>query len=805
MALVTADWSPMGDAFYRKTELYAMSWSSKFDISNHLVAAAPYGGPLALMQDISRHEKVSASVRPKVSIFTASGNEICSFLWKSGRVIHLAWSLAEDLLFVQDDGQVLTYDIFGSYKGTCTLGNEVKTTKAAEARTFSCLSHTGLAVMTSALRFMVTTNLSKHRAMNYPEPPALCAPPSCWAACYQDRRAILIVASAHDLFLLEPGNVTLVTPPGLSVPVNCYLDASVSFNGKLLALYTDSGHIWMGHTTLKEKIGEFETRNPMRPVQLEWCDNVDGSVPAVVAMWDEMLLVAGPKRDLQIQYPLDSPSYLVPEMDGVRVLNITAHDFLHRVPDSCVEVFRIGSMAPGALLLEASKEYEAGSQKADEYLREIREKSGLEHAVEQCITTAAYEYEPTTQKALLRAASFGKCFLQAYRPENFVEMCRTLRLLNALRDYTVGLPLSYTQLQQLTVTVLVDRLVQRRMFPLAIRVCELLHLPERQGRSRVLEHWACYKVMTMKAEDEERLPKLIHERLGDTTGISYEEVAARATDMGRTELAVRLLDYEARAEKQVPLLMRLKRWELALLKAIESGDTDLVYMVIVDLKGVLNQTDFYFTLRKYPVARNLQLKDLESQISALNDAATEFSKAKNDFAAKATEEQFRLLRQQKQHSQKLGLDLLHLSLHATILKLLRSGHVAIAERFVRDHRLPDRRWWWLKVEALAYLGDWQELEKFSKSKKSPIGYQPFVDACLKHGNRFEARKYIHKLPPEQKVKGCLATGELEMAIDTASERKSEDDLALILSRLPSSIEPRVNDKLEALRNQLGRR
>ena len=33
-----------------------------------------------------------------------------------------------------------------------------------------------------------------------------------------------------------------------------------------------------------------------------------------------------------------------------------------------------------------------------------------------------------------------------------------------------------------------------------------------------------------------------------------------------------------------------------------------VYMVIVDLKGVLNQTDFYFTLRKYPVARNLQLK-----------------------------------------------------------------------------------------------------------------------------------------------------------------------------------------------------
>lgn len=33
-----------------------------------------------------------------------------------------------------------------------------------------------------------------------------------------------------------------------------------------------------------------------------------------------------------------------------------------------------------------------------------------------------------------------------------------------------------------------------------------------------------------------------------------------------------------------------------------------------------------------------------------------------------------------------------------------------------------RRLWWLKLTALADLEDWEELEKFSKSKKSPIGY-----------------------------------------------------------------------------------
>lgn len=32
------------------------------------------------------------------------------------------------------------------------------------------------------------------------------------------------------------------------------------------------------------------------------------------------------------------------------------------------------------------------------------------------------------------------------------------------------------------------------------------------------------------------------------------------------------------------------------------------------------------------------------------------------------------------------------------------------------------RYWWLKLKSLAEKEQWEELEKFSKSKKSPIGY-----------------------------------------------------------------------------------
>ena len=33
------------------------------------------------------------------------------------------------------------------------------------------------------------------------------------------------------------------------------------------------------------------------------------------------------------------------------------------------------------------------------------------------------------------------------------------------------------------------------------------------------------------------------------------------------------------------------------------------------------------------------------------------------------------------------------------------------------------RFWWLKIDALAGAGEWIELERFAKSKKSPIGYE----------------------------------------------------------------------------------
>ncbi|NXI47252.1 VPS16 protein, partial [Galbula dea] len=444
---------------------------------------------------------------------------------------------------------------------------EVLQNHVLEAKVFHTEYGTGVAILTGANRFSLATNIEDLKLRRMPEVPGLQKPPSCWAVLSQDRVTIVLLAVGQDLYLLDNTSCSVVVSDSL---------------------------------LLQEKLCEFNSSIRSAPKQMVWCMRPRSRQRAVVVAWDRQLMVAGNSTE----FVLDEDSYLVPELDGVRILSRTSHEFLHEIPEASQEIFKIASMAPGALLLEAQKEYEKESQKADEYLREIKDQKLLPEAVSQCIEAAGYEHEPDTQKSLLRAASFGKCFIDKFPPESFVRMCQDLRVLNAIRDYQIGIPLTFTQYKRLTIEVLLDRLVLRRLYPLAIRICEYLRLSEIQGVSRILAHWACYKVQQKDKSDEE-VAQAINQKLGDTPGISYSEIAARAYDCGRTELAIKLLEYEPRSGEQVPLLLKMKRSKLALSKAIESGDTDLVYTVVLHLKNELNRGTFFMTLQNQPVALSL--------------------------------------------------------------------------------------------------------------------------------------------------------------------------------------------------------
>lgn len=70
----------------------------------------------------------------------------------------------------------------------------------------------------------------------------------------------------------------------------------------------------------------------------------------------------------------------------------------------------------------------------------------LNKAVSECIEAAGYEFNAVTQKELIRAAYFGKAFIKNYNPDEYIKMCRILRVLNAIRHSQIGIPLTLHQL-----------------------------------------------------------------------------------------------------------------------------------------------------------------------------------------------------------------------------------------------------------------------------------------------------------------------------------------------------------------------
>lgn len=828
MAFVTANWNPMQDVFFRKNELFSTTWNVNEDFGSHLIAAAPYGGPFAFFKDGGK------SGRPILEIYSSSGHRQASIVWKNGSVVRMDWTADEELLFPQVDGKVMVLDMFGGFKRCFSFEQFAK--NVMDARVFRFSRGTGIVILDEDGRFLYTSDISNVQVQQFPNLTGK-GSPSVWDVVSQDTQVKIILTFDNNVYILDSTSCTLVSPPGIDVPFTCYFGIAVSFNYKYVALFTNTGYIWMGTSSLKDKHCDYDTKIEASPKQMVWCTRPKCKKPSVVITWDKLLMVVGNSVDT-IQFNLYENSYLVPEIDGVRILSQSTHEFLHEVPTACEEVFKIASMAPGALLLEAYKQYEEESQKADEYLREIKDQDLLPKAVEQCIEAAGYEHEPEMQKTLLRAASFGKCFINKFPSDTFVEMCRDLRVLNAVRDPLVGMPLSYTQYKKLTINILIDRLVLRRHYPLAIKICEYMKIPEISGTSRLLEHWACYKV-TQKTSSDEDIARIINEKIGDAPGISYSAIATVANKSGKAELAIKLIEYEPRSGEQVPLLLDMKRSHLALLKAIESGDSDLVYQVVMTLKKEMNTGNFFMTLRNHPVALSLyrqfcryqqedtlndlfnqdddhqelgnlyvrlsyQDKAVEAKVAVLQNAVDEYNKAKNEFAAKATEDQIKLLRFQKRLQENTNETYLEYSLHDTVSMLILRGKCKQAEQLYKDFKIPDKRFWWLKISALAENGDWEELEKFSKSKKSPVGYLPFVEICMKHNNKYEAKKYLSRVVPEQKVKACLLAGELDQAADAAVERKNENELNLVQSKCTSATSSSVIDKINKARAQFKR-
>nr|CAG4646049.1 EOG090X01BU [Macrothrix elegans] len=643
------------------------------------------------------------------------------------------------------------------------MGQEAKDMKIIDASTFPTTTGTGLVVLTTNYRFFVVNNVKDPRIRRFPDIPGINIAPSCWRAIHgDDRQTRVIAVKEKDIYLLDYGEQHVVQRVAdVSHHYLSILALALSPCTKLAAFLTDAGVVWIGSADFRRKFCEFDAQCMSPALQLVWCGS-----GAVVLNLGSMLMVLSPSRD-HFSIILDSPGYVCPELDGLRIITNSSHEFLQKVPLPTQEIFKIGSMAPGAMLLEAAKEFQKRSHRAEEYIRLV--KNQLELAVTQCIQAAGNEWQPTVQKMLLRAAQLGKSFLlDKFDPELFVGTCQTLRILNAVRNYKISLPLTYQQYETLGRANLINRLLSRRHYALAIQICQFLNMSEPDGIPRIMTDWACFKIKSCHGQmDAEQLAAEISAKLGTGSKVSYSSIALKAMECRQEKLAVRLLDFEHRACEQIPLLLKLGHEPQALTKAVESGDPNLVYRVLVVMKENYSADKFYMTIRQYPsvsatyakLCRSIQMGSLEqiyeqednfnaqamlnirdsyraekmeNRLATLTTAIKQYRQAKNEISATLTEDQIKLLKTQSSYDGKFGCPAVDASLNDTLKLLMRRRDWKEVDDLVKKFKVPERRLWWLKVTTLAEIGDWIELDKLSRSKKSPIGYEAKEHLSIKY-------------------------------------------------------------------------
>lgn len=191
-----------------------------------------------------------------------------------------------------------------------------------------------------------------------------------------------------------------------------------------------------------------------------------------------------------------------------------------------------------------------------------------------------------------------------------------------------------------------------------------------------------------------------------------------------------------------------------------SPNLDIVFYVLLILKKKLPLANFFRIINNRPVAssliessaretdtgllrdfyyqddrradgahvilrESLEQKDLVIKMEKLKLAAKLLADSKEHvLEAKALDESARLLQMQEVFEKDLqGERFVGDSVNETVFKLIRMGYSSRANKVKSEFKIPEKRFWWLKLRALVAKRDWGEIEEWGRTKKSPIGWE----------------------------------------------------------------------------------
>ena len=817
-----ADWHTLGQVNYRKWAVYEhgeMGWNmhgERLNVEDYTLYGAPFGGPLAMIKvdsdgvsenvtSVSSGSSVANSAGgSKVLVFTASGKKISEIDLLEvktnsdikSRIAGIGWSDQEQLIIVLEDGTVLVYNAFGRLIKKMPIVDSTYPIQILECAywgdgvvticsEFQLHVIDGLASpdLSTVRRYSMETSLNGHRPHTSL---SLISPMLSRSGMLE----VLVGTIDGSIIIVDETEAQdQQVQQSIGSPVT---KMAVAPNGRFLAAYRRDGILTVLSTSFTTKVLDFDTKSMSVPLQIEWCGD-----DAIALLWkNNGIVMVGPYGDCLV-LPYEDEIHIVSEQDCCRVISSHSCDMIQRVPQSTEAIKKIGSTDPAALLYDAMEAFEDGDPKSDENIRSIAATNQLETAVEACIAAAAAEFDVSRQQSFLRAASYGKSFCPNMDPSSFVNTARKIRVMNNVRHIDIGIPLTIQQFNKLTAEVLVSRLTFLNHHLLALQICDLLNL----NTEGVLLHWACEKIkkLATTSTPDEEITLAITRRLSGRGRISYLEIANTAFMMGRRRLATMILDMEQNAAEQIPLLLSMKEDELALQKAVNSADSDLIYLTLFNLEKSRDRESFfkhvhihmdavsllkiYYKTKVIPSEKGLlyhlltfsknhfeigvmcwrqayMQSNFQQRLQMMREASSHFDKSRDLSLYKTTmDEQVDLLEIQKMLETRAQSEFIGLTTVQTVKKLFRLAVEFSSEaarwdqealKIIKKFKISDKIVWHFRVDVLAEMGEWATMKRYATEKKPLIGFKPFAVACMKYNQPMtEIEFYIDRIDSKE--------------------------------------------------------
>lgn len=417
-----------------------------------------------------------------------------------------------------------------------------------------------------------------------------------------------------------------------------------------------------------------------------------------------------------------------------------------------------------------------------------------------------------------------------------------LRVLYAAGTPEAGVPLSKPQLDTLGLSALVARLARYGQHTLAIRLAFFGGISPYDVLSewatdavRVNIEESDDVITSVISERFEAVSRSYTgiDMHGSRRGraLPYVRAAEAAYALGRQKCAELLLRRESRPAPKVAMYLKMNREAPAMISAVASGDPELALDALRSILKTKSMRETAKLLRTLPPAVSNRATDLfASHLKQIGDfnllrmvymevgRRREAALVEIFLADQIADHRERMAALEKtaltisrgysrrachfevqavQHAAVVASSAIDLEKRSRLspgeLRSCNDGDLldkAVSDitdvnrrrdtlaKLRKELRIPDRRFFWIVLDSMARVGDFESIEALSKSaghgRAPPIGLSPFVDVCIKYRMDDEAVKYALRITDlRDRARALARCGRGREAADIASRLRNQ--------------------------------